>query len=313
MAHFQSQANFWSRGGWVFDDVLNIEIWQKSPKMQADMLAEGIQKIDAQQAMVSRTPLPWVPDLLGRDWLSPNAVMIVGSSYAGFVAEFSKRSGNGAQATISLKEYADTANEQSPERFQRCFLRSVVEPDIGYYGRLQRLIQDIYKPSEVSLLDLCRASFVERKEMKTRFVHKSGDSVVKKSPARFQEYLDRNADWTYQRILRSKSNCIVALGTIAEHGLLRLFVNRGMEVQPKWVPKNRELLGAWVNDYAHQERNLSYWIRKLDWWRVADPKSNRAWNVLPVYHPSASQKPSCDPNYQRTRGVLSKMRTVASK
>jgi hypothetical protein len=93
---------------WSWDvaiqDELNAEIWAKSPKVQGDIQTplelghEGA--VGAQQAMIedgllpgvtSAKILPWVPDLVGAGWAQPDALLVVGSAYAGFIKELSRR------------------------------------------------------------------------------------------------------------------------------------------------------------------------------------------------------------------------------
>ena len=224
--------------------------------------------------------------------------MVVGSTYAGFISEFAQRKG-----TLPLEDYCASARCQSPEMFQRKFVELVMQPDFSYYGPIQTLLQGIYAPRKVVLFDLCRASFVERSgEYK-------GDKVVKLAPQRFEQYVLANSDWTWERITRTESSCIVALGTIAEHGILRLFADKNMVVCAGWKSRSSKSFGKWVNDYADSQRTLSYWHRHQTWWLVVDRcVKGRCWKILPVYHPSKCQNMRHAPDYQGARKTLEIMK-----
>src|ERR1017187_9012612 len=84
----------------VADDPINREIWSRSREMQRDIShrAEGL--VGAQQAMPKKkhendfgpkNPLPWVPDLVGTRFCPSDGVMVVGSSYNGFIRGYSAR------------------------------------------------------------------------------------------------------------------------------------------------------------------------------------------------------------------------------
>src|SRR4030095_14884020 len=80
------------------EDAVNEEIWARSPDLQRHIQPpEALQlagAVGAQQAMLLDDPhgvLPWVPDLLGMSWRERDALLVVGSAYAGFIAECSTR------------------------------------------------------------------------------------------------------------------------------------------------------------------------------------------------------------------------------
>ena len=316
---------FFDPGCFDLDDQINGEIWKDSPDRQ-----RGIQQpatvaepgmFGAQQAMLTagivphpNTVLPWVPDLVGKEWKDKGAVFVVGSAYAGFIREYSKRN-----ATMCLRCYftAETARQ-----FQERFFQDVVAPDPDYYGKLAILFghppaaPPLLSGSQVCILDLCRSSFVRRGLRIGRRVNwdKSGDPVVKAStagalPDIFQEYVDQNKDWTWQRFMESKSSKIVALGTIAEHGLLRLFQAEGFTITEEGFPDavNRPAFppntAAWVHRYADQGKTLAYWLQHQSWWNVNGDVNGvpRTWKILPVYHPAWMNK---DPLYTQTRALL---------
>ncbi len=147
--------------------------------------------------------LPWVPDILGENWRQPDAVLIVGSAYAGFIREFSGRG-----ATMSLSDYRTARTWQA---FQEQFVAQVVRPDPSYYGPLTVLAGGTLQ--NVALLDLCRASFVKRGEGSILRRDNSGDRIVIDHPAIYSRYVDGQTEWTWQRILRSKARRIAITGT----------------------------------------------------------------------------------------------------
>lgn len=310
-----------------FGDPTNEQVWEESPRRQheiqhpATVAAPGM--FGAQQAMLTagivpgfdaNTVLPWVPDLVGREWKSKGAVFLVGSAYAGFIREYS-----GRNATMSLLRYATA---RTARQFQERFFQDVVEPDRDYYGKLAMLFGHLpaglplRSGSQICIMDLCRASFVRRGLRTGRRTEwdKPGDRIVKDSaagppPHVFQEYVDQNNDWTWQRFVNSQASKIVALGTITEHGLLRLFQAKGFTITEEGHPDAVHLPAChtksaeWVRRYAAQDRTLAYWIQHHSWWKVEGEVSGqlRTWRILPVYHPAWLNK---DPLYTKTRALL---------
>jgi hypothetical protein len=276
------------------DDAINEEIWSRSPALQlriqspAQLVSPGA--IGAQQAMVGDAPLPWVPDLVGKDSRGSDGVIVIGSAYAGFIAERSTR-----RCALSVGQYSQASTASA---FQTLFLRYVVERDSAYYLRVHELLAAggwCWRHSV--LLDLCRTSFVERGIERD----KSGDGIVRKQWSLFEKYVDA-ADWTFQRLLESRARIILALGTIAEHGVLRLLSKRGI-VASNWVGQSmwRFKECAWPCRYADQR--LSHWLPKQDWWLARCSRLQREWLVLPVYHPAWVH------SYHRYREILQRMRT----
>ena len=81
-----SHREFWSEGWFSGGDQINEEIWLWSPAIQRgnqppdQLFSAG--SIGAQQAMLPGDPdgiLPWVPDVFGSEWASPDALIIIGS------------------------------------------------------------------------------------------------------------------------------------------------------------------------------------------------------------------------------------------
>lgn len=313
---------FWDSHHFDLSDPINAEIWENSPQLQHAIQTPAalapVGAFGAQQAMFEAPHqafwdnlqpsgiLPWVPDLVGKRWKKKDAVFVVGSAYAGFIDEYS-----GRDAAMNLCCYA-SANSASA--FQERFLKNVVRPDQAYYSRLATLFDGIRTMDALCVMDLCRASFVLRglRDGLPGNWDQGGDAVVKDSaagppPHIFQQYVDQNSNWTLKRFMQSKASKIVALGSIAEHGVLRLFQNYGFTIQEQGfvlqppVPANGN--AAWVNNYAEQGRKLGYWLQHSTWWSIISPDAgHRTFHLLPIYHPSKSNR--YDPNYQQTRMLL---------
>lgn len=281
MTSSASSAALTSTGGdfWKLDcmmtDQLNADIWQHSPTLQRHIqslhpvLSAG--SIGAQQAMIDGEPdtvLPWVPDLIGKDWEEENSILIVGSAYAGFIKECS-----GRPASMPLSTYRQA---QTAEDFQQAFFQWVVVPDRRYYSRIPPMLPENWGPSKIALFDLCRASFVQRTNGLKR-KDDQGDPVVREHSQIFHDYtmMGQAAEWTWQRIVRSKAYRIVALGTIAEHGLLRLFASYGMEACVQCQPQIRFGLAQvtasvnWPRNYATGRKwILSHWYPTDSFWVI---------------------------------------------
>jgi hypothetical protein len=90
---------------------------------------------------------------------------------------------------------------------------------------------------------------------------------------------------------RDPARVILALGSTAEHGLLRLFYwqkariyrrQHMVESQKPWRDKFG-LNGPWAKNYA--EKKIKWWLENSDWWEIE--KNMRRWWVLPILHPNA--------------------------
>jgi hypothetical protein len=187
-------STFWDGDYYVKDDSLNETIWAESPKAQADLqdptLLWSVGLFGAQQAMNDagivayvdeNTILPWVPDLVGCNSRNENGLLVVGPTYAGFIHEYSPR-----RRTLRLKTYHGhmTAGSGYAE-FQQSFVKSVVNDDKNYYEKIADLLRPAGFPDapRITLLDLCRASFVLRAVGPTR--QREDDSQVQHAAGRF--------------------------------------------------------------------------------------------------------------------------------
>jgi hypothetical protein len=109
--------------------------------------------------------------------------------------------------------------------------------------------------------------------------------------------------WTWRRITESRAEHVIALGRIAEHGLLRLFNRLGAKISCKgeaWKPNEYGLEWDWVNHHADSCKRLSHWQAPGNWWTISTQE--RDITMLPVYHPSAAKE--YDLGYVRTREAL---------
>src|SRR5688572_22302126 len=150
-----SPRYFWADQHFDFDDSLNEEIWRLSPRVQLQIEShEFLQAggaIGAQQCMLrggmsgTGSVLPWVPDLVGKNWRSGSAVTIVGAAYAGFIKEYSRRS-----AVMPLAHYLDAS---SVRQFQLAFLDTVVRQDENYYAPLAKLCSHLGSASQIAVLE----------------------------------------------------------------------------------------------------------------------------------------------------------------
>lgn len=320
-------------------DPLNCEILTSSLTLQREISRhdppEG-PEIGAQQTMPKpghshlfgpSNPLPWVPDFVGVDFsCENNGVLVVGSSYNGFIEGYSHR-------RMGLADYIHVRDlihrhkpDESCRHFIREFERQVINPDrSSYYGPiLISLLQKSGVPSEqVCLTDLCKASFVQRgksdgKETRLDVGH---DGILRKNWISWTRFLGCGLDdvklkalpidWIWRRMQQCRH--IVALGTIAEYGVLKVF--HRMSSSPQLGTRNGCHVSLdqsitrddhWKYCYADSSKKLSHWLSKKNWWILSDRITKRSWNLLPVYHPS-SRPPNADPGYDRTRVVLSEM------
>jgi len=326
--------SFWSPEYMDAADPVNEKIWLESPAEQAVIQQAGSLTRDgdigAQQIMVDgrETSLPWVPDILGLGWKHCESVTIVGSAYAPFIRGISRR-----DYTLPLMEYADAP---SAKDFLTSFLNHVVLPDPAYYNKIRLLTGDLGDQRNTALFDLCRASYTVRGTRCSRetmdeaaeytFKNRlspSRDKAKIHSPARaatsrglFTAYLEapKQRAWTLQRFKNSQARRIITLGSVAEHGLLRLFWHSGIRTiyqrsrpSDRWFPS--ETHGdKWVLNYARAGRTLESWLDENDpdWWVVEGQLDDvrRRWHLLPVLHPARN---GADNDYSRTRKLLQMM------
>ena len=219
------------------DDRLNREVWAHSPALQQGLDAprSGANgHTGAAQALVGPVALPWVPDVVGREWRSEEAVLIFGSSYADFFSPFARRG-----RVMSVRDY----RAPSAAEFQRRFIREVMEGDAAYYGKVRELLEvAAVSLSLVVLTDLCRASFVTIEG--GRAVSK--EKVLRDHADQFDAYVAANRPWHLRRVADSQARVIVALGRLAARGVIHMLdrdgwrrghgaVDGGRSGGPSWV------------------------------------------------------------------------------
>lgn len=300
---------FWDSSKLSVKDTINAEIWRQSPAIQLQIHHPSFLKlpgsVGAQQAMCGDNPLPWVPDIVGQEWKSPGCFIIVGSAYAGFISEYSSRGG-----TMPFQKYISCSSNPDFSVFQKSFFDHVISVNDRYYKPIETLVRNFVDLSEIALFDLCRASFVCRGTGNATRRDKSEDKIVRDNCSVFEKYVDSPhiPPWTWYRICNSSSRLIIVLGSIAEHGLLRLFESKGFNIIEKASNQIFNLRtfnkGLWVKSYADHDRNLNYWIRKKSWWILNGSINGmkRSICLLPVYHPSRYQ--NFDPGYNGTKEVI---------
>ena len=312
--------NFWDPKHFDFTDALNQEIWEHLPKVQQQIQPiEVLTKsgsVGAQQAMLGTDllaqrgcPLPWVPDLVGKESQNKNGVMVVGLAYAGFIREYS-----GRPASMLLSDYSGAS---SVEDFQRLFIRDVVDKDSAYYNPIQNLCSIVGSSARLALLDLCRASFVKRGAGTSKRGDCSKSINIKQNFLKYENYVENKAamGWLWRRFANSTAKQVIALGLNAEHGLLQMFDKQKMKITQgghRFIPK-KFAQGGWAVPYADPDKNLRYWLNNSTWWTVQGTINGveRIWYVLPVYHPAVYNR--YDPDYTQSKLVLKEMQDFIEK
>lgn len=264
-------------------DDINEEIWVRSADVQAELQAPRsnwrVGEVGAQQSMCGTRALAWVPDLVGADLNAPGSMLVVGMSYAGFI----RRPGSD-RGTLTADEYTGC---QTAAAFTSRFTRLVV-PKYRYYRNLLDALPAEVTARRVGFTDLCRACFIE--------VGPTGDTssgVERADKSLFSRYVEHphQQRWHRQRILRSGARVLIAVGHVAEHGLLRLLRDGlGCTVRSS-VASNiqftrRSNSDSWPIAYAHSDRKIAAWAATGDWWEAASPE--RRWQVVTVPHTSES-------------------------
>jgi len=324
MPHDSSLKGYWDHANFRLVDTLNAEMWTRSPQLQREIQSPhdliGTGKVGPQQAMLepdaalaitTDTVLPWVPDIVGKDADGDRAVIIFGAAYAGFIREYSSR-----RACLGLSDYAKAAtndNEANWTVFQRLFLNNVVARDAvsdgDYYGKLESLLISAgISANRIILSDLCPNSIVKRGPAHNNRRQDDSKQPSKDRAPIFCKYVEYPivAGWTWRRITESRAECIIALGHIAEHGLLRLFRSHDAKIHcngQQWMQPSQNVnapVSDWVDNYADPGRKLGYWLTPGRWWTISI--QGRDVRLLPVYHPAAVD--NWDRDYTRTVKAL---------
>jgi hypothetical protein len=265
------------------NDEINNEIWKLSGHAQIAIQTPKRKwlpgEVGAQQVMCGSRVLPWVPDTVGSLATESGGVLVVGMAYAGFIRRNDSIRETGV---VSADSYAACSSARD---FADMFVRSVI-PKYAYYKNVLAALPDEVSPSMVALTELCRANLVK--------VGRESDtsSGVEREPRRyFSKYVEHPAQqrWHKQRILSSQGGLIVAVGHVAEHGVLRILRNVlgcSIETSGRDVVNFARRSGArsWPMAYAHNARKVDDWTRTRDWW-VASVAA-RQWHVVTLPHTS---------------------------
>jgi hypothetical protein len=310
-------ATFWDEALFDFNDGLNNDLFNRSPRVQLEEIGKP-SVVGSQQAMVPGDVLAWIPDPVGKNWTSSEAVLFCGSAYAGIFSPYSSRRG---QRTMPFEQYAEA---KTLEKLQRAYFDRIIDPrearsSDAYYGKIQELCESgadqsdlacVTDASFIAMFDLCRTSFVKR-VLENGVVKDICDtnSVIRRHCDIFEKYVQSASasEWLWRRVSAGQARRIVALGSIAEHGLLRLFQRRGQSIflgnrgPIEFPAKSLESAdGKWVGRYAYvwlrHKRlaiekvtgplQLGYWISHSTWWSIHDGGKER-WRLLPIYHPTS--------------------------
>ena len=222
--------DFWNPRVLDMEDRLNAAIWAQSPAVQELIQPYRsdweVGEVGAQQAMHAPSRLPWVPDIVGQEWRSPSAVAVIGSAYGPFI-----RNAHGSHE-MSVHDYDCAAVSD----FQDRFVRQVVGTRT-YYAKVAALLGHILPDaSHLALFDLCRVAFVRCGNPRDS----GGDGVVNSAHELFSRYVEDSVprNWLWRRLNESEAGTIVALGTVAEHGVLRLLAATS-RMPNSWTPSIR--------------------------------------------------------------------------
>jgi hypothetical protein len=318
--------SFWATAHLDLQDLLNSRIWKESIALQLTIQSpqalQTINAIGAQQAMIDPDPkgqppitlgtlLPWVPDLLGSNWEDPEAVLVVGSAYAGFIREY-----NAAGAGMRLADYLASVSHHHSS-FQTAFIQQVVRDFRTYYGFVERLGRalngDEANARDIAVTELCKASFVMRvgndgpEQWAANAGYTTTGRIVRRddsaepngdrSASIFSDYAENTkaAGWLWDRLTSGSARRTLALGRVAEHGLLRCFGFR-QEVtdircsKGPWTRHRNPDTNTWarVRNRAEPKLNIDHWLQAGEWWTVSAMIAGqpRDWHVLPIRHPA---------------------------
>ena len=217
--------NRWSVAALDMDDALNRTISNESPGRQMKICPPCSPKVGmvaAAQAFVEPPPLPWVPDLVGRNWRERNSVLIMGISYADFFLPLA----GGRRNRMGLREDREA---RGPAAFQAAFLERVVRSDTAYYEKIADLLEAAGVELERTVItDICRASVGYWDG--TCIV--AGTDVLRNNDAAFRRYVRQNEDWHDSRLDNGGFQVIVTLGGLAGDEVESWLRGRGWRARP---------------------------------------------------------------------------------
>jgi hypothetical protein len=280
----------------VLDDAINAEIWSDSVAVEGRVRAQS--RPGRADLLQGRMGLPWVPDLVGPRWREPGTVMVVGSAYSPFIAESA-----GRRRTMPAGVYRQATDAGA---FVTEFLHHVVRGDGDYYDPLGTLLNGAgVDGSHVVLTDVVRGCFIDSDGV-------GGDDAINADPYLYMALATAGWPWTWRRLCESQSTSIVALGTVAEHALLKLLHDQGARAVVRGYPAmTYRHSDRRVGGYARAGCDLAFWRDHRTWWEIECQVEGRPrrWCLLPVVHPSprAIRK---DPGHIVSSGILREMRAV---
>lgn len=248
------RAVFWNSDKIDKVDPLNETIWSQSPTVQDSIQSYrsewGLGEVAAQQAMHAPHRLSWVPDIVGDNWRSARTVIVVGSAYGPFITN---RHGYHEMRP-------DVYDQPTAGGFVQKFIDHVVLTR-SYYRKVADLVEPFVDVAHLVMLDLCRVAFVRVGLARDE----GGDGVVNSATELFSQYVESRIprEWLWQRIVASEGSTLVALGTVAEHGLLRLFASQlsDVDIHDSAESNIRFESGrstSWPRRYAHDKRKLTH-------------------------------------------------------
>jgi len=314
--------NFWRTAIFPTVDSINDDIRGTSPAIHqqpgflpAGLVAAG--SAGAQQAMLDPAIYPWLPansivpwpvDLAGADWTHPDAVIIVGSAPAGFIAGCSSRN-----RVMNLADYVAAPDWQT---FLQRFVDQVVQGDHQFYDRLWPLLNH---RSRFAYFDLVRASLVVRGEPAANCRFDANLDTRLPNPRKvYAAHVEhpKSRQWTTDRLLGSGARLLVPLGSTAEYGLVRLVARMGMTVRDSltgrvWQQPPLHRPENWAYGYAGgEERTLGRRLAQHSWWIAEDPNTGTPrWAIVPVFHPGSW---GGDPGYSGSCSLVDAARRAIS-
>ncbi len=326
---------FWNNNHRRKGDPTNETIWTSSPMTIATIHAvrdDGFEfdgSYGCQQAMIGNDgalfpdggdrlitawddeiPLPWIPDWVGNQSDSRSGVIVIGPSYPPVIAGRSPHC-----AGLLLSDYQSASNADSfLTMFTECVLR---DDDFGYFSNIESLLFPFRTAADLCYFNLCRGCFVTRSpdvhgddfygDDRMKGDHIQDPAVRKRYHTLYDDYVKANRNWAWERLVAGQSGAVIALGEVAEHGLLRSCIEYGASVKfhldgSPWTPPTLQEVAFWPTVPADSERPIDSWIQESGrWWDVSTPEG-QSWRVLPVH--SLQDVDRDDPGYRRTRRVL---------
>jgi hypothetical protein len=258
------------------DDPLNRTIWNESPGRQMKIFppcAPKVGMVAAAQAFVEPPPLPWVPDLVGRNWQKRGSVLVMGIGYADFFYRPTR------PHRMHLRDYREA---KEPASFQAAFLERVVRGDTAYYEKIADLLENAGVALECTVItDIRRASFGCWDG--TRIT--AGTGVLRNYDTAFRPYVHQNQDWHNSRLDKGGFRVIVTLGGAATSEVKTWLRGRGWRERGPSIftsPAGRVVNilaaphpNAWGNAWGKRLADVAERLRKLrggDTPPIATPK-----------------------------------------